>query len=106
MRTLIAVWLAKWQAGVVIRLLALVERLARPPAVAVRGMPLGVTINRPGHHHTVEEHAVPGLWLMSPRLTVWLWLAGVVSALAHDLHLIGRADPDVEIHQLGRIGRH
>jgi hypothetical protein len=33
-------------------------------------------------------------------------LAGVVSALAHDLHLIGRADPDVEIHQLGRIGRH
>lgn len=106
MRTLIAVWLAKWQAGVVIRLLAVVERLTRPAAVAGRGMPPGVTINRPRHHHSVEEHAVPGLWLVSPRLTVWLWLAGAVAALAHDMHLIGRAGPAVEIHQLGRIGRH
>lgn len=106
MRTLIAVWLAKWQAGVVIRLLALVERLTRPAAIAGRGMPIGARINRPGHHHTVEEHAVPGLWLMTPRLRAGLWLAGAVAALAHDMHLVGGPGPEVEIHQLGRIGRH
>lgn len=105
MRTLIAVWLATWQAGFVIRLLGLVDRLTRPAAVAGRGTPLGTMINSRGHHHSVEEHAVPGLWLMSPRLTVGLWLAGAVVALAHDLHLIGRAGPEVEIHQLGRRGR-
>ena len=106
MRTLIAVWLAKWQAGFVIRLLGWVDRLTRPAAVAGRPMPRGAMVNRRGHHHSIEEHAVPGLWLMSPRLKVGLWLAGAVVALAHDLHLIGGPGPDVEIHQLGRIGRH
>ena len=106
MRTLIAVWLAKWQAGFVIRLLGWVDRLTRPAAVAGRPMPRGAMVNRRGHHHSIEEHAIPGLWLMSPRLKVGLWLAGAVVALAHDLHLIGGPGPDVEIHQLGRIGRH
>lgn len=105
MRTLIAVWLAKWQAGFVIRLLGLVDRLTRPAAVAGRGIPLGTRISGRVNHHGVEENAVPGLWLMSPRLTVGLWLAGAVVALAHDLHLIGGPGPEVEIHQLGRIGR-
>jgi hypothetical protein len=105
MGTLIAVWLAKWQAGVVLRLIALVDWLLRPAGLGRRGLPTDPT-HRPGHHHTPEEHAVPGMWLMTPRVAVGLWLARAVVALTHDVHLLGRANAAIEIHQLGRVGGH
>jgi hypothetical protein len=104
MGTLIAVWLAKWQAGVILRLMEVVDWLLRPAALVGRGTPAHPTTHRPGHHHTPEEHAVPGMWLMTPRVAVGLWLARAVVGLTHDVHLLGRANAAVEIHQLGRVG--
>jgi hypothetical protein len=104
MRTLIAVWLARWEAGVFLRLIAVADWLLKPVAVAGRAATVHPPTNRPGHHHTAEEHAVPGMWLLAPRAAIGLWLAGAVVAFAHDIHLLGR--PAVEIHQLGPVGGH
>ena len=105
MRTLMAVWLARWQASVILRLMAVVEWLCKPVAMAG---PEGSSKarHRAVGHHAAEEHALPGIWMVSPRAAIGIWLAGAVVAFAHDVHLFGRSDLAVEIHKLDRIGIH
>jgi hypothetical protein len=105
MWALISVRLAKWHAAFITGVTAMIARLLGPllppVAIAAREAAIHSSGTRPGHHHTAEEHAVPGWWMMAPRVSTAVWLIGAVVALAHHVHVSGRADSVVEIRQLG-----
>jgi hypothetical protein len=108
MRMLISVWLARWQAAFFDRLSSLAARLLGvvfpDVAFALRGLPAPPSTHRTARHHSADEHAVPGVWLMAPRVTTAVWVAGAVVILARHLHLAHRAGPQSQVYRLSHDG--
>ncbi|HOZ58260.1 MAG TPA: hypothetical protein PKY70_08745 [Nakamurella multipartita] len=108
MRMLISVWLARWQAAIFNRFSALAARLfglVFPDVMdAPRGVPGHPATHRTARHHSPDEHAVPGIWLIAPRVTTAVWVAGAVVILARYLHLAHHAGPPAQIYRLSHDG--
>ncbi len=97
MRTLFNLWLARWQAALLVRSSDLITGLLTPwlagaasgRGAGARALPVHGEHGHPEHHHGhgVEEHAVPQMWLLAPRTTLAIWMMAGAVALAHHLHL-------------------
>lgn len=91
MRMVIAVWLSRWQAAFIVRSVEMSARLVAALVTPLAGhgrVPAAhhAPAGHQDHHHGVEEHAAPGIWLVAPRVSVAVWLAAVIAATTHRLH--------------------